>query len=312
MIFESFSVILRQISLGVHSYAVVHFPCLTKKSFKNRYFWVFAVTLGQMSLGVPTVRRRSFSLSYEKILQKSRFLGLCRNARSNVTRSTDSTPSFIFLVLRKNPSKIEILGLFGDTASNFTRSIFVRRRLFSLSYEKILQKSRLWVFYVIQRQISIGVHSYAVVHFPCLTKKFFKNRDFWVFLLTLRQISLGVPTVRCRSFSLSYEKILQKSSFWDFSLILRQISLGVHSYAVVHFPCLTKKSFKNRDFWVFAVTLGQMSLGVPTVRCRSFSLSYEKILQKSSFWVFSEILRQISLGVQSHAVVHFPTERLSV
>ena len=131
MIFESFSVILRQISLGVHSHAVAYFPCLTKKSFKNRDFWVFAVTLGQMSLGVPTVRCRLFSLSYEKILQKSRFLGLCRNARSNVTRSTDSTLSFIFLVLRKNPSKIETLGLFGDTASNVTRSTFVRRRLFS-------------------------------------------------------------------------------------------------------------------------------------------------------------------------------------
>ena len=190
-------------SLGVHSHAVAYFPCLTKKSFKNRDFWVFAVTLGQMSLGVPTVRCRSFSLSYEKILQKSRlwvfslilrqislgvqshavvhfpcltkksfknresrFLGLCRNARSNVTRSTDSTLSFIFLVLRKNPSKIETLGLFGYTATNITRSTFVRRRSFSLSYEKILQKSRFWVFSVIQRQISLGVHSHAIAHFP--------------------------------------------------------------------------------------------------------------------------------------------------
>ena len=109
--------------------------------------------------------------------------------------------SFIFFVLRKNPSKIETLGLFGDTASNFARSTFVRRRSFSLSYEKILQKSRLWVFPVI-----------------------------------LRQISLGVPTVRRRLFSLSYEKILQKLRFWDFSVILRQISLGVHLHAVVHFP----------------------------------------------------------------------------
>ena len=144
--------------------------------------------------------------------------------------------SFIFLVLRKNSSKIEILRLFVDTATNITRSTFVRHRLFSLSYEKSLQKSRLWVFSVIQRQISLGVHSYAVVHFPCLTKKSFKNRDFRVFAVTLGQISLGVPTVRRCSFSLSYEKILQKSSFWVFSEILRQISLGVHSYAVVHFP----------------------------------------------------------------------------
>ena len=212
MIFESFSVILRQISLGVHSYAVVHFPCLTKKSFKNRDFWVFAVTLGQMSLGVPTVRRRSFSLSYEKILQKSIFLGLCRNARSN-----------------------------------FTRSTFVRRRLFSLSYEKILQKSRLWVFSLVLRQISLGVHSHAVVHFPCLTKKSFKNRDFGSFrwycdkyrsecirtpsliFLVLRKNPAKIEILglcrnarsnfvrstfaRCRSFSLSYEKILQKSRF---------------------------------------------------------------------------------------------------
>ena len=164
-------------------------------------FESFSVILRQISLGVPTVRHRLFSLSYEKILQKSGFLGLCRNARSNVTRSTDSTPLFIFLVLRKNPSKIESLGLFGDTASNVTRSTFVRRRSFSLSYEKILQKS-----------------------------------SFWDFSLILRQISLGVPTVRRRSFSLSYEKILQKSRFWVFSVIQRQISFGVHSYAVVHFP----------------------------------------------------------------------------
>ena len=140
-----FSVILRQISLGVHSYAVVHFPCLTKKSFKNRDFGSF---------------RRC-----------------CVKFHSEYIR----TPSFIFLVLRKNPSKIEILGLFRDTASNFIRSTFARRRLFSLSYEKILQKSRFWVFSVILRQMSLGVHSYAVVHFPCLTKKSFKNRDFGSF-----------------------------------------------------------------------------------------------------------------------------------
>ena len=165
MIFESFSVILRQISLGVHPYAVVHFPCLTKKSFKNRELGSFrrycvkfhSEYIRTPSLNFLVLRKNpskieilglfgdtatnitrstfarccSFSLSYEKILQKSRFLGLCRNARSNVTRST-----------------------------------FVRRRSFSLSYEKILQKSRLWVFSVILRQISLGVRSYAVVHFP--------------------------------------------------------------------------------------------------------------------------------------------------
>ena len=140
MIFESFSVILRQISLGVHSYAVVHFPCLTKKSFKNRDFWVFAVTLGQMSLGV-----HSHAVVH-------------------------------FPCLTKKSSKNRDLGLFGDTASNITRSTFARCCSFSLSYEKILQKSR-----------------------------------FWVFSEMLRQISLGVPTVRRCSFSLSYEKILQKS-----------------------------------------------------------------------------------------------------
>ena len=85
-------------------------------------FESFSVILRQISLGVPTVRRRLFSLSYEKILQKSRFLGLCRNARSN-----------------------------------FTRSTFARCHSFSLSYEKILQKSRFWVFSEILRQISLGV-----------------------------------------------------------------------------------------------------------------------------------------------------------
>ena len=145
MIFESFSVILRQISLGVHSHAVVHFPCLTKKSLKNRDFGSF---------------RR-----------------YCDKYHSEYIR----TPSFIFLVLRKNPSKIEILGLCRNARSNFTRSTFVRRRSFSLSYEKILQKSRFWAFSVILRQISLGVHSHAVVHFPCLTKKSFKNREFGTF-----------------------------------------------------------------------------------------------------------------------------------
>ena len=42
----------------------------------------------------------------------------------------------------------------------------VRRRSFSLSYEKILQKSRFWVFSEMLRQISLGVHSYAVAYFP--------------------------------------------------------------------------------------------------------------------------------------------------
>ena len=106
MIFESFSVILRQISLGVHSYAVAYFPCLTKKSFKNRDFGSF---------------RR-----------------YCDKYHSEYIRML----SFIFLVLRKNPSKIEILGLCRNARSNVTRSTFVRRRSFSLSYEKILQKSR--------------------------------------------------------------------------------------------------------------------------------------------------------------------------
>ena len=104
MIFESFSVIQRQISLGVHSYAVVHFPCLTKKSSKNRD------------------------------------LGLFGDTASNFARSTDSTPSLIFLVLRKNPSKIEILGLFRDTASNFTRSTFARHRSFSDRATKYLTR----------------------------------------------------------------------------------------------------------------------------------------------------------------------------
>jgi hypothetical protein len=145
LIFESFSVILRQISLGVHSYAVAYFPCLTKKSFKNRDFGSF---------------RR-----------------YCDKYHSEYIRML----SFIFLVLRKSPSKIEILGLCRNARLNVTRSTFVRRRSFSLSYEKVLQKSRFWVFAVTLGQMSLGVHSYAVVHFPCLTKKSFKNRDFGSF-----------------------------------------------------------------------------------------------------------------------------------
>ena len=165
MIFESFSVILRQISLGVHSYAVVHFPCLMKKSFKNRDFWVFAVTLGQISLGVhsyavvhfPCLTKKSFknrdfwvfavtlgqmSLGVHshavvyfpcltKKFFKNRDFGSFRRYCDKYHSECIRTPSFIFLVLRKNPSRIEILGLFGNTASNFTRSTFVRRRSFS-------------------------------------------------------------------------------------------------------------------------------------------------------------------------------------
>ena len=89
--------------------------------------------------------------------------------------------SFIFLVLRKSPSKIEILGLCRNARLNVTQSTFVRRRSFSLSYEKVLQKSRFWVFAVTLGQMSLGVHSYAVVHFPCLTKKSCKNWDFGTF-----------------------------------------------------------------------------------------------------------------------------------
>jgi hypothetical protein len=201
-------------------------------------FESFSVILRQISLGVPTVRRRSFSLSYEKILQKSRFLGLCRNARSNFARSADSTPSFIFLVLRKNPSKIETLDLCRNARSNVTRSTFARRRSFSLSYEKILQKSRFWVFSVILQQMSLGVHSYAVVHFPCLTKKSFKNRDFLGLCRNARSNFARSTFARCCSFSLPYEKILQKSRLWVFSEILRQISLGV--------PTVRRRSFSDR------------------------------------------------------------------
>ena len=129
--FWVFSVILRQISLGVPTVRHRLFSLSYEKILQKSRFWVFPVILRQISLGVPTVRHRSFSLSYEKILQKSRFLGLSRNTASNFARSTDSTPSLIFLVLRKNPSKIETLGLFGDTATNITRSTFVRRRSFS-------------------------------------------------------------------------------------------------------------------------------------------------------------------------------------
>ena len=121
MIFESFSVILRQISLGVHSYAVVHFPCLTKKSFKNRDFGSFLRYCDKYHS--EYIRTPSFIfLVLRKNPSKIEILGLFGDTASNFTRSTDSMPSLIFLVLRKKPSKIETLGLFGDTASNFAWS----------------------------------------------------------------------------------------------------------------------------------------------------------------------------------------------
>ena len=251
MIFESFSVILRQISLGVHSHAVAYFPCLTKKSFKNRDFWVFAVTLGQMSLGVPTVRCRLFSLSYEKILQKSRFLGLCRNARSNVTRSTDSTLSFIFLVLRKNPSKIETLGLFGDTATNIARSTDSTPSLIFLVLRKNSSKIEILGLFV-DTASNITRSADSTLSFIFLVLR--KNPSKIESLGLCRNARLNITRntfVRRRLFSLSYEKILQKSRVWVFAVMLGQMSLGVHSHTVVHFPCLTKKSFKNRDFGTF-------------------------------------------------------------
>ena len=165
MIFESFSVILRQISLGVHSHAVAYFPCLTKKSFKNRAFGTFRLYCDKYHseyirtppfiflvlrknppkieiLGLFGDTASNFARSTDSTLlfiflvlrknpAKIEILGLFGNTASNFARSTDSTPSLIFLVLRKNSSKIEILGLFVDTASNITRSAFVRRRLFS-------------------------------------------------------------------------------------------------------------------------------------------------------------------------------------
>ena len=130
MIFESFSVILRQISLGVHSYAVVHFPCLTKKSFKNRDFGSFrryCVKFRSEYIRTPSL----IFLVLRKNPSKIEILGLFGDTASNFARSTDSTPSFIFLALRKNPSKIETLGLFGDAATNITRSTFARCRSFS-------------------------------------------------------------------------------------------------------------------------------------------------------------------------------------
>ena len=124
---------------------------------------------------------------------------------------------FIFLVLRKNSSKIETLGLFGDTASNFTRSAFARRRSFSLSYEKILQKSRF-----------LGLCRNARSNF---TRSTF---------------------VRRRSFSFPYEKILQKSRFWVFAVMLGQMSLGVptvrcHSFSDRATKCITRFTF-NTNF----------------------------------------------------------------
>ena len=144
-------------------------------------------------------------------------MGLFGDTATNFTRSTDSTPSFIFLVLRKNPSKIETLGLCRNARSNVTRSTFVRHRLFSLSYEKILQKSRLWVFSVI-----------------------------------LRQISLGVPTVRHRLFSLSYEKILQKSRFLGLcrnarSNVTRSTFVRRRSFSDRATKCVTRFTF-NTNF----------------------------------------------------------------
>ena len=119
--FGVFAVMLGQMSLGVHSYAVVHFPCLTKKSFKNRDFWVFAVTLGQISLGVHSYAIVHFPCLTKKFF-KNRDFGSFRRCCDKYHSEYIRTPPLIFLVLRKNPSKIEILGLFGNTASNFARS----------------------------------------------------------------------------------------------------------------------------------------------------------------------------------------------
>ena len=171
--------ILRQISLGVHSYAVVHFPCLTKKSFKNRDFGSFRRYCDKYHS--EYIRTPSFIfLVLRKNPSKIESLGLFGDTATNFARSTFRTPSLIFLVLRKNSSKIEILGLFGDTATNVTRSTFVRCRSFSLSCEKILQKSRVWDFSVILRQISLGVptvrrHSFSDRATKCVTRFTFKT-----------------------------------------------------------------------------------------------------------------------------------------
>ena len=163
--------ILCQISLEVRLYVCAYFPCLAKKtSPKNdlRFraeFPEYGVKFRSEYRQYAIAHFPCFAKKHRRKMIWGSGLSL-PNTASNFARSTDSTPSLIFLVLRKNPSKIETLGLFGDTASNFTRSTFARCHSFSLSYEKILQKSRFWVFSEILRQISLGVHSYAVVHFP--------------------------------------------------------------------------------------------------------------------------------------------------
>ena len=122
--------ILRQISLGVHSYAVVHFPCLTKKFFKNRDFGSFRRYCDKYHS-----EYRQYAIAYFPCLTKKSFknrdFGTFRRCCDKYHSECIRTPSFIFLVLRKNPSKIEILGLFVDTASNVTRNTFARGRSLS-------------------------------------------------------------------------------------------------------------------------------------------------------------------------------------
>ena len=102
-----FSAILRQISLEVRLYVCAHFPCLAKKtSPKNelRFLAEFPVKLHFLRLAVCIYSGGLEALSCEKTSPKNdlRFGLSFPNTASNFARSTDSTPSLIFLVLRKN------------------------------------------------------------------------------------------------------------------------------------------------------------------------------------------------------------------
>ena len=156
------------------------------------------------------------------------FFGLFfRNTASNFARSTDSTPSLIFLVLRKKHHRKMIWGFglrFPNTASNFARSTDSTPSLIFL----VLRKKH-------HRKMSWG------------SGRFFR---------ILRQISLGVPTIRHRSFSLSCEKTSPKNElrfraeFPEYGVKFRS---EYRQYAIAYFPCLAKKH-RRKMYWGFGLS----------------------------------------------------------
>ena len=111
------------------------------------------------------------------------------NTASNFARSTDSTPSLIFLVLRKkHHRKMSWCSGWVSCKTAFLApcGMHIQRRLRSLVLRKNITEKwfdvRGWVSRIL-RQISFGVRLYVCAYFPCFAKKHHRKMN-WGFVLS--------------------------------------------------------------------------------------------------------------------------------